>query len=232
MTPAMVETPRARLVRRSRYGRWSAFTVDPGLYYKSFRRHVEVDDRVSKYKSFAAVGWVEERLRSRPAFAAPGAATCAVPSVPHCRIGAVRSDRRLPRQRRTAAPGRLAYLLGARMATEGDPSRGLLRGLVRPRRVRGLLVRVPGGDPPMAAGARWSSGADRRITREPGVRVPGSTLSANRPLLSRRRWPTSPLSSSACQSSPPTWQERPSESCGPCSRASPSRSPTSRRKRR
>ncbi len=29
MTPAMVETPRVRLVRRVRYGRWNAFPVDP-----------------------------------------------------------------------------------------------------------------------------------------------------------------------------------------------------------
>ena len=64
MTPAMVETPRARLVRRSRYGRWTTFRADPGLYYKSFRRHVEVKDHISKYKSFAAVDRVEERLRS------------------------------------------------------------------------------------------------------------------------------------------------------------------------
>ncbi len=64
MTPAMVETPRVRLVRRARYGRWNAFPVNPGLYYKSFRRHVEVKDQISKYKSFTAVDRVEERLRS------------------------------------------------------------------------------------------------------------------------------------------------------------------------
>ncbi|MHB1613135.1 MAG: hypothetical protein ACYCXA_08710 [Actinomycetes bacterium] len=64
MAPAMIETPRVRLVRRARYGRWSAFPVDPGRYYKSFRRHVEVKDHISKYKSFAAVDRVEDRLRS------------------------------------------------------------------------------------------------------------------------------------------------------------------------
>lgn len=64
MTPAMVETPRVRPVRRARYGRWSAFPFDPEHYYKSFRRHVEVKDHISKYKSFAAVDRVEERLRS------------------------------------------------------------------------------------------------------------------------------------------------------------------------
>jgi hypothetical protein len=64
MTPAMIETPRVRLVQRARCGRWSAFPVDPGLYYKSFRRHVEVKDHISKCKSFAAVDRIEERLRS------------------------------------------------------------------------------------------------------------------------------------------------------------------------
>ena len=63
LTPAMVETPRVRLVRRSRYGRWNTFPVHPGLYYKSFRRHVEVKDHISKYKSFAAGDRIEERLR-------------------------------------------------------------------------------------------------------------------------------------------------------------------------
>ncbi len=72
MTPAMIETPQVGLVRRARYGRWSAFPVDPGLYYKSFRRHVEVKDHISKYRSFAAVHRVEERLRSldRPSLTA------------------------------------------------------------------------------------------------------------------------------------------------------------------
>ncbi len=64
MTPAMVETPRVRLVRRARYGRWSAFPVGPERYYTSFRRHVEVKDHISKYKSFTAVDRVQERLRS------------------------------------------------------------------------------------------------------------------------------------------------------------------------
>jgi len=64
MTPAMVETPRVRLVRRARYGRWNAFPVDPERYYTSFRRHVELKDHISKYKSFTAVDRVEERLRN------------------------------------------------------------------------------------------------------------------------------------------------------------------------
>ena len=73
LTPAMVETPRVRLVRRARYGRWAAFPVDPGLYYKSFRRHVEIKDHISKYRSFSAVDRVEERLRAldKPTLTAP-----------------------------------------------------------------------------------------------------------------------------------------------------------------
>ena len=64
MTGAMVDTPRARLVYRARYGRWGAFPVDPEHYYKSFRRHVEVKDHISQDQSFAAVDRLEERLRN------------------------------------------------------------------------------------------------------------------------------------------------------------------------
>jgi len=63
MTPAMVDTPRARLTRRVRTGRWSAFPVDPARFYRSFRRHVEVKDYISKGRSFGVVRRLEERLR-------------------------------------------------------------------------------------------------------------------------------------------------------------------------
>jgi hypothetical protein len=63
-TPAMIETPRVRLRRRSRIGRWDAFPVNPERYYRSFRRHVEVKDHVSKNRSFSAVRRIEERLGS------------------------------------------------------------------------------------------------------------------------------------------------------------------------
>jgi hypothetical protein len=63
MTPAMVETPRVRLVRRARTGRWSAFPVDPARYYRSFRRNVEVKAHISKGRSFSVVRRLEERLR-------------------------------------------------------------------------------------------------------------------------------------------------------------------------
>jgi hypothetical protein len=64
LTPAMVETPRVRLVRRARTGRWGAFPVDPAHYYRSFRRNVEVKARVSKGKSFAVVRRLGERLHA------------------------------------------------------------------------------------------------------------------------------------------------------------------------
>lgn len=63
-TPAMIETPRVRLERRSRMGHWDAFPVNPERYYRSFRRNVEVKDHVSKNRSFSAVRRIEERLES------------------------------------------------------------------------------------------------------------------------------------------------------------------------
>lgn len=62
MTPAMVDTPRERLVRRARRGRWADFPADPGRYYASFRRHVELKGNVSKNRGFAVVDRLEERL--------------------------------------------------------------------------------------------------------------------------------------------------------------------------
>ena len=61
-TPAMIETPRVCLERRSRMGHWDAFPVNPERYYRSFRRNVEVKDHVSKNRSFSAVRRIEERL--------------------------------------------------------------------------------------------------------------------------------------------------------------------------
>ena len=63
-TPAMFETPRVRLERRSRIGHWDAFPANPDRYYRSFRRNVEVKDHVSKNRSFSAVRRIEERLES------------------------------------------------------------------------------------------------------------------------------------------------------------------------
>ncbi len=63
-TPAMIETPRVRLERRSRTGHWDAFPVNPERYYRSFRRNVEVKDAISERRSFSAVRRVEERLAS------------------------------------------------------------------------------------------------------------------------------------------------------------------------
>ena len=61
MTPAMVDTPRQRLVRHARQGRWAGFPVDPQRYYASFRRHVELKGHVSKHRSFDVVDRLEER---------------------------------------------------------------------------------------------------------------------------------------------------------------------------
>jgi len=63
-TPAMIETPRIRLERRSRTGHWDAFPVNPERYYRSFRRNVEVKDYISERRSFSAVRRIEERLES------------------------------------------------------------------------------------------------------------------------------------------------------------------------
>ena len=63
-TPAMIETPRVRLERRSRIGHWDAFPVNPERYYRSFRRNVEVKDYISERRSFSAVRRIEERLES------------------------------------------------------------------------------------------------------------------------------------------------------------------------
>lgn len=62
LSPAMIETPRVRLTRRARTGHWPSFPVDPAVYYKSFRRHVEVKDHISKNRSFEAVARVKDRL--------------------------------------------------------------------------------------------------------------------------------------------------------------------------
>jgi len=63
-TTATIETPRARLERRSRIGHWDAFPVNPDRYYRSLRRNVEVKDYISERRSLSAVRRVEERLES------------------------------------------------------------------------------------------------------------------------------------------------------------------------
>lgn len=69
LTPAMVETPRVRLTRRARDGRWSAFPVDPARFAPSLRDGVAGEGFVSKYASFAVVERLEQRLGAldRPA---------------------------------------------------------------------------------------------------------------------------------------------------------------------
>ena len=64
MSHAMIETPRVRLVRRSRTGHWNAFPVNPDRYYRSFRRNVEVKHHITEGGSFSAVRRIADRLES------------------------------------------------------------------------------------------------------------------------------------------------------------------------
>ncbi|MDA8102717.1 MAG: hypothetical protein M0Z34_07115 [Nitrospiraceae bacterium] len=64
MSPAMIETPRVRLVRRSRTGHWGTFPVNPDRYYRSFRRTVEAKNHITGGASFSAVRRIAERLES------------------------------------------------------------------------------------------------------------------------------------------------------------------------
>lgn len=61
-TPAMLDTPRHRLVRRARYGNWSTFPADPTPFFEKFRPTVERRDFVSKGKTFAIASRLEKRL--------------------------------------------------------------------------------------------------------------------------------------------------------------------------
>ncbi|MCP4087808.1 MAG: hypothetical protein GY745_22600 [Actinomycetia bacterium] len=62
MTPAMVDTPRARLRQRARFGHWSEFPSNPEQFYERFRPAVERAGHVSKGKSFSAANRFVERL--------------------------------------------------------------------------------------------------------------------------------------------------------------------------
>ncbi len=55
---------RVCLVRRSRVGHWDAFPVNPEVYYRSFRRNVEVKGFISESRSFGAVRRILGRLES------------------------------------------------------------------------------------------------------------------------------------------------------------------------
>jgi hypothetical protein len=61
-TPAMVDTPRRRLVHRARYGHWPSFPSDPAPFFEKFRPTVERQDFVTKGKTFAIASRLEKRL--------------------------------------------------------------------------------------------------------------------------------------------------------------------------
>ena len=61
-TPAMLDTPRRQLERRSRYGHWPMFPTDPTAFFERFRPTVERSGFVSKGKSFAIASRLEKRL--------------------------------------------------------------------------------------------------------------------------------------------------------------------------
>lgn len=127
MTPAMIETPRVRLERRSRTGRWDAFPVNPDRYYRSFRRNVEVKDHVSENRSFGAVRRIEETTRvPRQGGTGRRGAPRPVPRVPYRRPGARRPSRRLLRKRRRDAARGMARVPRHRLAGGRDGARGLL----------------------------------------------------------------------------------------------------------
>ena len=91
MTAAMVETPRVRLERRARRGRWDSFPVDPAGVYERVRRSVEVRDFIHEDRTFALTRQLWDRLcqlddgcRGRRRAPRP------VPGVPHRRPGAGR----------------------------------------------------------------------------------------------------------------------------------------------
>jgi len=68
-TPAMIETPRVRLERRARHGSWPLFPSPSDPWYERFRVAVEVQDLVTKGRTFKKVSTLEARLErlDRPA---------------------------------------------------------------------------------------------------------------------------------------------------------------------
>lgn len=62
MTPAMRDTPRVRLRRRARRGHWPRFPASPERFYERFRAAVEVNDHITKNRSFAKTRSLGERL--------------------------------------------------------------------------------------------------------------------------------------------------------------------------
>jgi hypothetical protein len=62
MTSAMRDTPRRRLQRRARTGRWPSFPASPAPWYDKFRRTVEVRDVIGERRSMRLAGQLWDRL--------------------------------------------------------------------------------------------------------------------------------------------------------------------------
>jgi hypothetical protein len=62
MTRAMLDTPRQRLDRRARTGRWPSFPVNPAASYDKFRRTVEVRDVIHERRTLRLTGELWNRL--------------------------------------------------------------------------------------------------------------------------------------------------------------------------
>jgi hypothetical protein len=63
MTDAMINTPRVRLERRARYGRWDDFPVSHKTFYGRFRAAVEIKSFVTKGRTFTKVEQLSNRLQ-------------------------------------------------------------------------------------------------------------------------------------------------------------------------
>lgn len=104
MTPAMRDTPSARLRRRALYGYWDRFPVNPDRWYERLAGRRPAT-HVPKGRTFRP----HPPARRTPgpprrAAARPGRPPLPVPGVPHRRGGARRAGRRLLRQHRRGAP--------------------------------------------------------------------------------------------------------------------------------
>lgn len=148
LTPAMVETPRVRLVGRARTGRWGAFPVDPGRYYRSFRRSVEVRRHISKGRSFSVVSRLEERLHALD------------------KHGLVEGER--------LALYRAFHTAGLELADRADDSYGVVGGLRR--EAWRTYLGLGWADTGMAAEDYWADLCDLVVFEDYGVDYEEETL--------------------------------------------------------
>jgi hypothetical protein len=85
-TPAMLDTPRRRLERRARYGRWQSFPSDPTRFFEKVLPSVNRNGFVTKGK-VVRCGIADREAPGRPRRAAPKLArpARALPRLPHRR---------------------------------------------------------------------------------------------------------------------------------------------------